>query len=131
MIVLDTHALVWWVDSGSRLSRKARQATQASARRRELLVSAVSVFEIVTLERRGRIAFKVSVREWLTDLQMLPELSIHPITAEIAERAGGFGDVFPGDPADRMIAATALVLGAALVTHDKKLREVPGLRTVW
>ena len=131
MIVLDTHALVWWADSGSKLSRKAQQATREKARRRELIASAISAFEIVTLERRGRLAFKTPVAEWLADLRKLPELSIYPVTDEIAERAGGFGDVFPGDPADRIIAATALVLGAPLVTYDRKPLDLPNLATIW
>jgi PIN domain nuclease of toxin-antitoxin system len=131
MIVLDTHALIWWADAGSKLSKKARQATRAEARRRALVASAISVFEIVTLERRGRLAFKTPVNEWLTDLRKLPELTIHPVTDEIAERAGGLGEVFPGDPADRLIAATALVLGAPLITQDSKLLDVPSFSTLW
>lgn len=131
VIMLDTHALIWWADAGSKLSKKARQATTAESRRRELVASAISVFEIVTLERRGRLAFKTPAHEWLANLRRLPELRIHPITDEIAERAGGLGAVFPGDPADRLIAATALVLGVPLVTQDTKLRNVPSLSTVW
>lgn len=131
MIVLDTHALIWWAESGSKLSKKARQATRAEGRRRELVASAISIFEIVTLERRGRLAFKSPVSEWLADLRQLPELRIHPLTDEIAERAGALGDVFPGDPADRMIAATALVLGVPLITQDTTLQAVPNLSTVW
>lgn len=131
MIVLDTHALIWWAESGSKLSKKARQATRVEGRRRELVASAISIFEIVTLERRGRVVFKAPLSEWLADLRKLPELTIHPITDEIAERAGGLGDVFHGDPADRMIAATALVLGVPLITQDAKLLAVPSLRTVW
>ncbi|TLY80368.1 MAG: type II toxin-antitoxin system VapC family toxin, partial [Gammaproteobacteria bacterium] len=73
VIVLDTHALVWWVDDASKLSRKARQALRVHARRRELIVSAITVFEIVTLERRGRLQFKRPLREWLADLRKLPE----------------------------------------------------------
>ena len=131
VIVLDTHALIWWADAGSKLSKKARQAARTEARRRELIASSISVFEIVTLNRRGRLEFKGSVDEWLTDLRTLPELTFHPITDEIAERAGGFGDVFPGDPADRLIAATALVLGVPLITQDTKLHGVPSLHTLW
>src|SRR5438105_7727870 len=74
VIVLDTHALVWWVDDASKLSRKARQALRVHARRRELIVSAITVFEIVTLQRRGRLQFKRPLREWLADLRKLPEI---------------------------------------------------------
>jgi PIN domain nuclease of toxin-antitoxin system len=132
LIVLDTHTLIWWADAGSKLSENARKATTVAARRQGgLVASAISVFEIVTLERRGRLKFKIPANEWLTHVRILPELTIHPITDEIAERAGALGEVFPGDPADRLIAATALVLGVPLVTHDTKLRDVPGLSTVW
>jgi PIN domain nuclease of toxin-antitoxin system len=131
MIVLDTHALVWWADGGSKLSKKAQHAARANARGRELVASAISVFELVTLERRGRLAFRIPVTEWLADLRKLPEMTIHPVTDEVAERAGGLGDVFPGDPADRIIAATALVLGAPLITHDAKLLDLPNLPAVW
>lgn len=131
VIVLDTHALIWWADAGSKLSRKARRAVRAAVRRRELIASAISVFEIVTLDRRGRLSFRLPAQEWLTNLRKLPELTIHPVTDEIAERAGSLGDVFPGDPADRLIAATALVLGTPLITQDTKLLAVPDLVTVW
>jgi PIN domain nuclease of toxin-antitoxin system len=129
--VLDTHALMWWAEESSKLSKKARQAATAAARRRELVASAFSVFEITTLERRGRIAFKIPVSEWLNSLRVLPELTIQPVTDEIAERAGALGEVFPGDPGDRLIAATALVLDVPLITADTKLRDLPNLTTIW
>lgn len=131
MTVLDTHALMWWAEESSKLSKKARQAATAAARRRELIASAFSVFEITTLERRGRIAFKIPLNEWLDSLRVPPELTIQPVTDEIAKRAGGFGDVFPGDLADRIIAATALVLDVPLITADTKLHGVPSLTTIW
>jgi PIN domain nuclease of toxin-antitoxin system len=131
MTVMDTHALVWWAEESSKLSKKARQAVKAAARRRELIASAFSIFEIATLERRGRIALNISADEWFNSLRILPELTIQPVTDEIAERAGAFGDVFPGDPGDRLIAATALVLDLPLITADTKLREIPRLTTIW
>ena len=131
MTVLDTHALIWWADESPKLTKKARQAAAAAARRRELVASAMSIFEVITLERRGRINLKIPVTEWLNSLRTLPELTIQPVTDEIAERAGGFGDVFPGDPADRLIAATALVLDVPLITADTKLHGVPSLTTIW
>lgn len=131
MTVLDTQALVWWAEENPKLPKKARQAAAAAARRRELVTSAISVFEVTTLERRGRIALKIPLSEWLNSLRVLPELTIQPVTDEIAERAGGFGDVFPGDPADRLIAATALVLDVPLITADTKLHKVSSLSTIW
>jgi len=132
VIVLDTHVLVWWVSGESKkLTRKAAQALQQHGRRNELLVSSISFFEIVTLERRGRLRLNMPVTAWLANVRKLPEYRMEPLTDDIAERAGQLGDAFPGDPADRMIAATALVRNAALVTHDERLRAIPSLPITW
>jgi PIN domain nuclease of toxin-antitoxin system len=132
VIVLDTHVLVWWAgDERKRLSREAVRALRQHGRRNELLVSSISFFEIVTLERRGRLRFSMPVTEWLANVRRLPEYRLEPLTYDIAERAGQFGDAFPGDPADRLIAATALVRNAPLVTHDDRLREFQSLQIIW
>jgi len=132
MIVLDTHVLVWWVDGETKkLSRKARQALEQQRKRHELLVSSISIFEITTLERRGRLRFGIPASEWLAQVRRLPEYRIEPLTDDIAERAGQFGEAFPGDPADRLISATALLAGVPLVTHDERLRGIESLPTIW
>ena len=132
MILLDTHVLVWWVNSEKqKSSRKARQALEQHSKRNELLVSSISFFEITTLERRGRLRFSIPVAEWLTSVRRLPEYRLEPLTDDIAERAGQFGDTFGGDPADRLLAATALLRTVPLVTSDEKLREADFLPTIW
>lgn len=132
VILLDTHILVWRVNGEDQnLSRKARQALAKYGKRGELLVSSISFFEIANLERRGRLRFKIPLVQWLANVRKLPEYRLEPLTDDIAERAGQFGDSFPGDPADRLIAATALVLAVPLVTYDEKLREAEYLPTIW
>jgi PIN domain nuclease of toxin-antitoxin system len=85
MIILDTHVLVWWVDGDTKkLSRKARQALEQHGKRKELLVASISIFEITTLERRGRLSFRISASEWLTQVRRLPEYRIEPLTDDIA-----------------------------------------------
>src|SRR5438445_202687 len=54
-----------------------------------------------------------------------------PISAGIAQLAGSFDDAAPGDPADRIIAATAIALESKLVTADRRLRRTPRLEAVW
>lgn len=132
MIALDTHVLVWWVNEDKRkFTRKARQALEQHGKRNELLVSSISFFEIVTLERRGRLRFNIPVTQWLGNVRQLPEYRFEAITDDITVRAAQFGDSFSGDPADRLIAATALLRAVPLVTYDEKLREVEHLPTIW
>jgi PIN domain nuclease of toxin-antitoxin system len=71
------------------------------------------------------------VEDWLADLRALPELRVEPVGFDVANRAGAWGDAMPGDPADRLIAATAFVLGARLVTADERLARAKVVRTLW
>lgn len=131
MIVLDTHVLIWWLSSPSQLSAKARRAVNGAIADTGVQVSAISILEIATLARRGRLRFSVPAEKWLADLRLLPELRLAPVTADIAQLAGSFGDEVPGDPADRIIVATSIAASASLVTADKRLRSYKGLRSVW
>lgn len=131
MIVLDTHALLWWLAGAPQLSPAASRAITEAVAADRVVVSTISVLEIVTAVRRGRLHLTMSVAQWLADARQLPELRFEPVSAEIAELAGGFGEDMHGDPADRLIAATALVLGAPLATADEKLRACALVQTVW
>ena len=131
MIVLDTHVLVWWVSGSGRLSVRAKRAIDQSLRRSPLIVSTISVLEIVTAVRRGRLELGSPLGLWLADLRALPELQFQPVSGEIAELAGSFDEATPGDLADRIIVATALTLRAKLVTADERLRDLPRALTVW
>lgn len=131
MLVLDTHVLVWWVDGSPALKARARREIRRAAASGPLQASAISAFEIRTAVRRGRLDLGVPVEQWFDDLAALPELRFQPVTAEIAALAGAFGEDVPGDPADRLIAATTLALKAKLVTADRRLRAFPQLQTVW
>jgi PIN domain nuclease of toxin-antitoxin system len=131
VIVLDTHVLVWWVSGSGRLSVRAKRAIDQSLRRSPAIVSTISVLEIATAVRRDRLKLGSPLAPWLADLRALPELQFQPVTAEIAELAGGFDDATPGDPADRIIIATAMMLRAKLITADERLRKSPSILTVW
>jgi PIN domain nuclease of toxin-antitoxin system len=75
---------------------------------------------------------KLLIRDCAVRLgQLSKSLELVVVDDDIAERAGEFGDAFPGDPVDRMIVATALVRDVPLVTYDEKLRTAEHLKTIW
>lgn len=83
------------------------------------------------LVEKGRIAIDRAVLEWIEQSIALPGLQLLPLTPAVAVRAAQLGPAFPGDPADRLICATALVQSVPLVTKDERLRELPMLKTIW
>jgi PIN domain nuclease of toxin-antitoxin system len=131
LIVLDTHALVWWVTGARELSQRAKRAIRERLRQGPVFASAISVMEIATAVRRGRLVLAIDIGDWLRHVQQLPELQFEPVSADIAHVAGSFDDAIHGDPADRIIVATARALGARLVTADARLRRSTAVHAVW
>ncbi len=128
MIVLDTHAVLWLADDPRRLGRVIRRELDRSDRR---LVSAITAWELGTLVRRGRIALTLGVEDWLRAAVVTERLEIAPVTAEIACAAAALDERFHGDPADRLIYATAQVHGCPLGTKDARIAAFDPRRTVW
>lgn len=119
MIVLDTHVLVWLLENDSRLGQRAIEAIQETFRSAAVRVSAMTFWELAMLMRRGRVAIAESISAWRANV-LRNGIEEVPITGDLAIAAvqlPGFHD----DPADRLITATALVNGAALVTADRRI----------
>ena len=131
LILHDTHVLVWGLPESPGLSTAAKRALRRNSGPGEIAVSAISVLEIATAARRGRLQFTVPAEQWLSDMRSIPQVRLEPVSADIAALAGSFVDPMHGDPADRMIVATAMVLGVPLVTADERLRSLPALTTIW
>jgi PIN domain nuclease of toxin-antitoxin system len=131
VIVLDTHALIWWVTGAAKLSTRAQRAIARALRGGPVVASAITLFEIATAARRGRLVLSGPLEQWLSSLLLLPELRFEPVSARIAQLAGAFADPMSGDPADRIIAATAMELQASLVTADERLLRSPHVRALW
>ncbi len=128
MIILDTHAWIWWVSEPGRLGKKAARAVRSA---RSLGVAAISCWEVAALHEKGRIRLDRSPLDWIEESLALPGVELLPLTPAVAVRAAQLGPAFPGDPADRLIAATALVQSASLVTKDERLQAVAFLPTIW
>ena len=129
MILLDTHVLVWAVEDSKRLSRAAASEIRRARRQGGLAVSAITVWELAWLLSRGRIQARGTVEAAVNLL--LEDITIRPITAEVAALATQFPEDYPHDPTDRIIGATARAEGLTLITRDEKIRRSPLLKTVW
>jgi len=124
LVLLDTHALVWLLENHARLGQHAQERADAAASRGTLLVSAITFWEMAMLARRRRLALSQPVLSWR---QRVFQVGIEevPVTGEIGIMAAELEN-FPADPADRIIAATALTWGATLVTADRRILEWKG-----
>jgi PIN domain nuclease of toxin-antitoxin system len=129
VILLDTHVLVWAVADSKRLSRAASAEIRRSRRHGGIAVSAITLWELASLVARGRIqaygTIEASVR------LLIENVTVRPITPEIAALATQFPDDYSRDPADRLIGATARSEGLTLVTRDENIRRSPLVKTVW
>lgn len=119
MILLDTHVLIWFSEGNPRVGAKARTVVQRELPENQVLVSAISFWEIAMLTAKARIEIDMSpeaLRRQLLE-QGMQEV---PVTGDVGIVAAGLSALH-GDPADRIIAATALTVGAELMTADERL----------
>lgn len=128
MIVLDTHAWIWWVAESRGLSTVARRALAAD---RAIGVPAINCLEVAVAVARGRLRLDRDVLAWLRTALAMPRVVLLPLVPEIAVAATELGASFPGDPGDRLIFATAVHHRARLVTKDGRLRKWDSARTLW
>jgi PIN domain nuclease of toxin-antitoxin system len=132
VIVLDTHALIWWVSTPARIPAKARRLIDGVVDSGDsLAVSSISIWELAMLAARGRLELTVPVDAWISSVEALPFVRFVPVDNRIAARAVALENFPHRDPADRMILSTALGLGAALVTADARLRAYRAVKSVW
>jgi PIN domain nuclease of toxin-antitoxin system len=128
VIVVDTHAWVWWLTKPDKVGRKAARAIEKADR---IGVPAICVWEVATKAQMGRLKFDRPYDVWIDEaltedsrielLHLLPRISIDAVRLSWGHR----------DPADRMIVATARAHDAALVTADQQMRESGLVRCIW
>ena len=131
MIVLDTHAWVWWVADPRRLSRAVRDLIEASSSDGTVCISAISCWEVALLAKRGRLDLTMDVADWVARSEALPFVKFVAVDNHIALRSVSLPAPLHDDPADRIIVATALSVGATLVTMDRRLRRYRQVKTIW
>ncbi len=128
MIVLDTHAWLWWVSDPGKLGRSARGEIERTPR---IGVPAICGLEIAVGVSRGRLSLDRATLDWLHDALALPRVETLALTPAVAVKAAELPSSFPGDPADRVIAASAILHSAILITKDERIHAYPGVRCLW
>jgi PIN domain nuclease of toxin-antitoxin system len=139
VILLDTHALIWWAAGNHpRLSANALAAIDQeieSAGRPGgspgLLVSAISCWEVAILVNRGRLALSLDVERWLALLASHPAVRLLGLDPAVAVAATRLPQPFHADPADRFLVAQARELGIPLLSADNKILSYGHVRSLW
>jgi PIN domain nuclease of toxin-antitoxin system len=131
MIVLDTHAWIWFISNPDLLSKRAKKAVNAAVKDKSILISSISAWELALLVTKKRMKLTLDVTDWIAKSESLPFIQFVPVTNSIAVKSVNLPLPLHPDPADRIIIATALSVGAPLVTKDKKLLGYAPVKTIW
>ena len=131
VILIDTHVVVWLAFEPQRLSKRARGAIDEARRSgKGLAICDITLLELTTLARKGRIGLDISLESFLHEVEA--RFVVLPLTGKACVRALELPTTYPKDPADRVSGATALVEGLALVTADREIRRSRALKTtIW
>ena len=129
MILLDTHALIWLALEPAKLSKAAREAIRESTRMGGLGISAITLWEAAWLVTHRRVDFTGTADAFLGEISS--RTAVFPITKQIALLANQLPATYPGDRSDRLIGATAMAEGIALVTKDGTIRNCKQIKTIW
>lgn len=130
VVILDTHPFVWWITEDAR--RLSRRAATAIDRADRVVLPDIVAFEVALLHDTGRLRLDAPLLVWLTEACAVPRVELCPISPAISAAAMGIRRALGGgDPADHLIAATALRLAAPLVTRDAALSRLGVVETIW
>jgi PIN domain nuclease of toxin-antitoxin system len=121
LLLLDTHVLIWLMFGDNRLGSRAKAEIARIGRAGDLLVSAITPWEIGVLVNKKRVDLHRDILVWIREALSMPGVSLISLDPEIAVASTRLPFEMHSDPADRILVATARHLGATLVTADHAL----------
>jgi len=132
LIVLDTHTLIWWVNGDDKLSHSARNTIELAMQQdQQILVSAITAWEIALLIEKERLSMSMELSRWITLTEQIENLHYIAITHQLGIESVQLPGTFHADPVDRMITALARSVGAPLITADQRIQDYPHVKTIW
>lgn len=129
MILLDTNVLIWLASEPGKLSKKASDAIRRASRETGIAISAITLWELAWLASHDRLEITGTVEAFVEKISS--RTAVQPITVKVAVLANQLPADYSGDPCDRLIGATALAQGMALVTKDTRIRACKQIKTIW
>jgi PIN domain nuclease of toxin-antitoxin system len=131
MIVADTHIIIWDALKPEKLSKKAKAAIIEANEGDGIIFCEISLWEIAMLINRNRIKVEVTYKEFINLLFSSNNYILHGIDPDIADLSTRIFQNTENDPADKLIASTAVIKKAKLVTADKAMRSSSEVATIW
>jgi PIN domain nuclease of toxin-antitoxin system len=128
MILLDTHALLFWMREQEKLGDHAYHTIDKAQR---IGVHVISCFEIAILVEKNKIKLNYAVDQWMADTLSHSKIEVIPLSVSIAVKCTQLPGNFHRDPVDRMLAATCLLNDYPLVTKDREITKWGYIETVW
>lgn len=122
-LLLDTHVWIWLMLGEEQLSLSFRRAIEQHKEDNPILISAISVWELGMLTERKRIELDRDCLDWIEQVLSSSNIDLIPLTPRIAIQSTRLPEISHGDPADRILIATAHEYNAILVTHDQRILE--------
>ena len=122
-LLLDTHILIWFAEGSSELSEPTVGRLETAARKAGLAVSVISFWEVAMLHHRQRISLSLPLVSWRDIVLETPGFIEAPLAGDIAIESVNLPGELHGDPADRILIATARLNGWTLVTRDDRVLD--------
>ncbi len=128
VILLDTHALLYWANEPEKLGDKAQTKIDRSAR---IGVHVISCFEIAILVEKEKIVLNRPLEEWIGDALSHPKIELRPLSVKETIICTQLPGNFHHDPADRIIAASCLIHNIPLISKNQLIKDWGYVKTVW